>query len=891
MGDVMDAARWDRIQTLFHDVVERPPSEWRAALAAACAGDAALAEQVLAMLEEDARGASLLDRGVADAAGRVLGERAATLPSERFGAYRIRSVLGEGGMGVVYLAEREDLGSVAAIKILRDGWLSSARRERFASEQRTLAQLNHPSIARLYDAGVRRDGTPWFVMEYVDGLPLTTHCARRGSSMRERLALFRAVCEAVQHAHRHAVIHRDLKPSNVLVTRDGAPKLLDFGIAKQLDDGDVPADRTRTGLRLMTPAYAAPEQLRGGRVGIHTDIYSLGVVLYELMAGQLPFDLTNASPGETEAIIAERAPEKPSVVARRMEPAHARSVSRAAWGDLDVLCLTAMHKDPQRRYATVDALIRDVEHYLMGEPLGARPDGARYRLRKFARRHWRPVSAAAAALAMIIALTVYYTIRLATARNAAMAEAARTQRIQRFMLGLFQGDERESGPADSLRVVTLVDRGVREARSLDAEPTVQAELYQTLGGISQQLGNLSRADSLLGASLDERRRVLGADHPDVAASLVSLGLLRVDQAKLDDAERLIRDGLAMSRRLRPAGHPEVAHATEAFGRVLQERGAYDSAIAVLGEAVTMRTAPRADDAELAASLGALADAHFYAGHYDASDSLNRRVLAMRRALHGERHPLVADVLLNLGATQFQRGHYADAEQYDRRALDIIRSWYGVDHPETAHAITMLARALIFENRQAEASALLAQALTIQERVYGPVHPLVASALNEIGTLALQDERLDEAAAYFTRMADITRSVYGAKHQVLATALSNLASVYVARKDYARAEPLYRQAVAIYTEALSPVHVNTAIGRIKLGRTLLREGRFADAERESRAGYEILVKEADPAVSYLRAARRDLVAAYDSMGTPGKGARYRAELAEMERRAADDAAKK
>src|SRR5688500_18568620 len=252
-------------------------------------------------------------------------------------------------MGVVYLAERADLGSVAAIKVLRDAWLSPARRERFAAEQRTLAQLNHPSIARLYDADTLPDGTPWFVMEYVEGVPLTAYCETHASTVADRLRLFRDVCTAVLHAHRHAIIHRDLKPSNILVSEDAKVKLLDFGIAKQLESLD--ADQTRTGLRAMTPAYAAPEQVRAGRLGIHTDVYSLGVVLYELLSGRLPFDLADKTPSEVERIIVEQEPERPSAAARRtpalpVGTTRAHSASRPQWADLDVLCLTAMHKDP-----------------------------------------------------------------------------------------------------------------------------------------------------------------------------------------------------------------------------------------------------------------------------------------------------------------------------------------------------------------------------------------------------------------------------------------------------------------------------------------------------------------------------------------------------------------
>jgi serine/threonine-protein kinase len=560
-------------------------------------------------------------------------------------------------MGVVYLAVREDLGSHVAIKFLRDAWLSPARRERFAAEQRTLAQLNHPSIARLYDADTLPDGTPWFVMEYVEGLPLTAYCDTHASTIAERLVLFRHVCEAVQHAHAHAIIHRDLKPSNILVTGDGTVKLLDFGIAKQLEG--LEADLTRTGLRAMTPAYAAPEQVSAGRLGIHTDVYSLGVVLYELLAGRLPFDLAERTPTEMERMILEEEPERPSVAARRtpalpIGSSRVQSASKAQWADLDVLCLTAMHKDPARRYASVEALIRDVDHYLAGEPLEARPDSIRYRAGKFVRRNWRAVSTATVTVAMIIGLTVFYTVRLANARNVAVAETVRTLRIQRFMLDLFQGNEDEAvGPADSLRVVTLVDRGVQQARSLDVEPAVQAELFETLGSLYRSLGKLGPADSLLRTALARRRALYGPSHPSVASSLVALGELRIAQAEYDSAEALMRNALDIARRTLSPSDPIVGKATTALGQALYDKGAYDKAVPVLEEAIRLQTRGDTASPGLATAITDLANTYFYLGKFALSDTLNQRALAIDKQLYGPRHAYVADVLINLGAIRFE----------------------------------------------------------------------------------------------------------------------------------------------------------------------------------------------------------------------------------------------
>jgi eukaryotic-like serine/threonine-protein kinase len=753
---------------------------------------------------------------------------------------------------------------------LRDAWLSPARRERFANEQRTLAQLNHPSIARLYDADALPDGTPWFVMEYVEGVPLTEYCTTHACTIRERLTLFREVCEAVQHAHRHLIIHRDLKPSNILVSGDGAVKLLDFGIAKQLDALDQPANPTLTGLRLMTPAYAAPEQMRGGFAGVLSDVYSLGVVLYELLTGRLPFDLDHRTPAEAEAMIIGHDPVKPSAVARRIasvSSAETRipSVSKTAWADLDVLCLRAIHRDPQRRYGSVEALARDIDHYLDGEPLEARPDSAGYRLGKFARRNSRALSAATATLMLVVALTVFYTVRLASARNTALAEAARTLRIQHFMMNLFEGGDADAGPADSLRVVTLIDRGMQEARSLDRDPATQSELLATLGSLYQKLGNFDRADSLLQAALEERRRLLGRDDPDVAASLVALGSLRDSQARYAEAERLIREGLAMSRRISPRD-PGVLTATIALGQLLEDRGAYDQAISVLEGAVRLQSAG-GETRELAGSMTELANSHFYAGHYEISDSLNRRVLAMDRRLYGERHPHVADDLINLGAVQLELGHFADAERYDREALDITARWYGQNHQETASAMTILSRALVSEKRYTDAAVMLEEALAIQQRVYGRVHPRVASTLNELGRVAVSLGQLDAAEGYFQRELAIYRSVYDDKHYLIGVALSNLSAVALERKDYHQAEALLRDALARYARTLPPDHQLAGIGSVRLGHVLLREKRFADAESASRAGYDILTAKGNSATSWVQTAREDLAIEHDSLQHP------------------------
>ena len=855
----MDSERWERIQAVFHEAVALPPAERHRYVAAAAGADTELADEVLAALEEDARGLTLLDGGIGRVAGPILdGARAAV---EQIGPYRLVHVVGEGGMGTVFKAERVDLGTSAAIKILRDAWLSPSRRRRFSAEQRTLAALNHPGIARLFDAGVLGDGTPWIVMEYVDGVPITDYCQTHQLPLAERLRLFRAVCDAVNYAHRHLIIHRDLKPSNILVAAGGSVKLLDFGIAKQLAETGSDTDVTRTGLRAWTPAYAAPEQIRGEAVGVYSDVFSLGILLYELVTGKRPFDVpAEASPGPRAAAF-DRDPPRPSGARKNT--------------DLDVLVLTALRVDPARRYGSIEALIRDLEHYRNGEALDARADAVGYRLAKFSRRHWRPLAAAAAMITVIIGLVGFYTVRLSTARDSAVLQATRAERTRELLLGLFTGGDTSAAPAEDLRVLTLLNRGVQEADAIRGEPAVQADMHATLGTIYGRLGDFARADGLLRKALDERVRLSGAGSPDVADVELRLALLRSDQAQFDEAERFARQGLESLQKLGPPAAAQVAKAYTTLGEVLTERGRYPDAITTLEEASRLQSAAGDDNADYARTLRQLFNANFYAGNYDVADEVGRRVLAMTRRISGDRHALVADDLINLGAIQSERGKYPEAEAFYRDALAITEAWHGKDSPQTGSALTMLGRSLVYQKRFDEARVLLQRALDIQERVFGPDHPRVASAINDLGNIAVQSGRLDEAETAFTRMGDIYRKAHGGKHFLVATANSNLGGVFLAKKDYHRAESLYRGAVAMYSDTQGPDHLNTGIARIKLGRALLRQQRSADAEREILAGYAIVSRQSSPSVSWLRAAREDLVTLYTATGRPEQAAKYRA----------------
>jgi len=858
----MDRDRWERIQSVFHDVVDRPESDRAALLKAACGGDDDLMADVAALLQEDASRASVLDRDLARIAHQVVDAPLKSLPLEEFGPYRIKGILGEGGMGVVYLAEREDLGSEVAIKILRDAWLSPARLARFESEQRTLANLNHPAIARFYDTGGLANGTPWFAMEYVEGAPLTDYCRTRECSIEERLRLLRSVCEAVQYAHSQAIIHRDLKPSNILVKTDGTVKLLDFGIAKHLEGLDGAADQTRTALRLMTPAYAAPEQIQGGRAATRSDVYSLGVILYELLAGRLPFDLSKRTPGEAELAIVHSEPEKPSVVAAT-HPGVPRA-GKSAWADLDVLCLTAMHKDPGRRYRSVEALVRDIDHYLKGEPLEAQPDTLPYKIGKFVRRNRRAVAAAVIAFTVVAVQAAVFTIRLARSRNAALAVTARTQRVERFMMNLFEGGDNEAAPSNQLRVTTLLDRGVRQAGALDSDPETQAELYETLGSMYQQLGDYQKADRLLLAGLDKAKAAAGRGNPKVASALVQLGVLRADQAQYQDAVRLLREGLDTASRNLPPDDPTALDAKANLARVLTQSGSYKDAIPILEDVIQVKPAGETGAYILREGLSTLSVAEYYAGHYKTSESLARRAIALDRQLLGKWHPKTGTDLVNLGTTKAAMGEYSEAEGLYREGTEILSGWYGPDHPDTATSMAVLAATLIKEGKDAEAGTLLQQVLRIQERVYGKVHDRIALTLDMLGRIATKRGDLASAQGDLNRAIAIDQSLLGDANFRTAVIKVDLADAYILGAKYKEAEEILRKAVKVMTTSLPPGDAHIGFAQASWGDALLHLKRYDEAESELTAGYQILEKQSHPPFARIQAVRHDLAAVYDAL---------------------------
>jgi len=885
--------RWKRVQGLFHDALPLSEEEREAFLSRACE-DPALRTEVEALLQAHADPAAVFgqDPEVLAAGLEVAAE---TSIGRLIGPYRVLRKLGQGGMGAVYLAERPDIDKQVALKVVRDVFASPERIQRFMLERRVLARLNHPGIARILDAGMADDGAPYFAMEYVEGTSLTDYCDRHRLGVTARLKLFVMVCAAVQDAHRNLIVHRDLKPSNILVTEDpesglsphrqgsgrAQVKLLDFGIAKLLEEERGDAMLTQTGSGVMTPAYAAPEQIRGGDVTTATDVYALGLLLYALLTGRLPYEVKGRPVHEIGEAVLHAEPRKPSVMIGAAEAVAAQQsaspeqLRRRLQGDLDTICLTALQKDPLHRYASAGELLADVERHLDGLPVAARPGTLGYRLTKFASRHRAPVVAFTIVLLAFITLAVFYTVRLAEQRNRAQAEAEKAGQVSAFLIDLFEAGDPYAASSDSLDVHTLLQRGRERAEELAAQPEVQAKMLDVLGQVYMRLSRYEQAEPLLRQALTLRRRHLGADHLDAAESLANLGLLFHQQGAYDSAEVALREALAIGERKLPDGHPNLASHLDDLGVILSDKGDYKAAEVVYGRALQIRRhlyiEPHKD---LGKSLNNMAVNFYYQGDYAAAEQYYREALAVDRAVFGPAHPEVATDLANLGKLVEEQEDYAVAESLLTEALRIRRAKLGEVHYETALSMSQLGGMLLRKGDYEQAAAYLREALAVYERVLGPDHPSVGTAVTNLARTLRGQGDLDGSETLFRRAVAIYRESLGGQHPYTATSLCNLADLLRRKGQYDAAEVYFLEGLAIFEAVLPPDHWQLAYNRNLFGALLVAESRFAEAEPLLLESYEKLgVHFGDRHQRTLEAARH-LVALYEAWNKPEQADAYR-----------------
>jgi eukaryotic-like serine/threonine-protein kinase len=835
--------RWRRAGAALDEALELDPSAREAYVRRLRESDPRLGRALEAMIAAaSGPGPDFLDRPALQLAGTLLISPDARAEAARdetltIGAYRTLRRLAQGGMGEVYLAERADgqFEHRVALKLIKRGMDSDEIHRRFLDERQILARLSHPNIARLLDGGVTSDGRPYFAMEYVDGDALTAACDARRFTIEQRLDLFEDVCEAVRYAHQNLVVHRDLKPSNILLTADGQVKLLDFGIAKVLggDEWGGRAD-TRTEMRVMTPEYAAPEQVRGGPATTATDVYALGTVLYELLTGQRVHRFKQHTPAEVERVVCEAEPEAPSAAAARSDAAGAsRAIDptrlrRKLRGDLDTLVLKALQKDPARRYASADALLEDLRRYRAGLPLRARPDSRLYRAGKFLRRHRIGMAAVGA---VFLALLGGLAATIWQARTAAR-EAATATEVKNFVKDLFNVSVPAESRGRDITARELLERGTRRVDSaLARQPAVQLELLDFLAQVHRDLGYYPRADSLTRRAWLLARAQYGAGGLQEARELATWGSVLYEEGEYARAESVLTAALAIRRANGEHDDSTVATNLGDLSVMLFAQAKYTPAEPLLLEALQIdRRLHGAVHLAVAADLDNLSVLVGKLQRYGEADTLERRALAIRRRLLDPGHPLVLASLHNLAFVRFAEGSLAEAEELEQEALAGARRIYPNGHPDIAIKLEQLHQIMDARGRYAAAESVLTEAVTIRRKWLGPSHPSTMEALANLGVLryrmghlAAADTAMREGLAYYRR-------VLGREHPTSVTLLQNLGAVLSEEGKYSAAEPLLREGLALRRKVLGDSSPDAARTMRHLGLLLHRAGRRAEAER-------------------------------------------------------------
>ena len=770
--------------------------------------------------------------------------------TESIGAYRLVELIGRGGMGAVYLAERADeqFEKQVALKLLPIGVGGEAAKRRFLAERQILARLVHPHIARLLDGGITDDNTPYFVMDYVDGVPIDVYCDDNRLDLERRIALFIDVAEAVEYAHRNLVVHRDIKPGNILVESSGEVKLLDFGVAKLLvpDGNDDPL--TRVGGRPLTLMYASPESIRGEAVTTAADIYSLGLLLYVLLTGRYPYPVNKQDIAETQRLICEYDAIPPSRGLLSLPADTARQIAANAdskprrlahrlEGDLDTIITKALRKDPDRRYLTVEQFIADLRRYQDGLPVAARPASTAYRLQKFVRRHKAGVAAAsvvAAALLAVAGTAVHSAVTSAQQAREIAAQRDNAEQINDFLLSIFELSSPNQTKGETVTALELLDRSAERVRTeMAGQPQRQALLMHSIAVVYSEMSQLDTAKSLL-----EEARALHRDNgsqrsADYASSTELYAELREIEGAFDEAEETVREAVRIRREL--AIPEDLAFSLLMLGRIQHKKGLTEEA-----------------------------------------DTLYREALRLRRSVDDDDDETIANALSYIGSILQQRGELDDAEAMQHEALTIRRKVYGDDHMILIESHHNLGTVLMEKGELDAARSHFEEALRISVKLVPEGEQGQPFLYNGLGSVYDRMGELERARENFQRSLDMLMQFFGPQHPNTSIVQGNLGRVLVKQGDYSEGETLLRRGVAALSEAV-PTHRHIPRMQLFLGRSLAETGRFAEAEEILRTVHARLNDTQGSDHEHTREAARFLEELYDDWDRPELANAYREEL--------------
>ncbi len=801
--------RWHEINTILTQVLEHPPDEREAALDAACGDDPTLRREVKELLDAAATYDQLFDEGAEQVARPLFATGTAedapadggTDPvpvgaGDRIGPYRILERVGEGGASVVYRARRvdEQFQRVVALKVLRHTLDEEGdAAARFRAERQILASVSHPNLAAVYDGGVGPGGHPYLVMEYVEGRPMTEHCQAEGLSIESRVALFRQAAEAVQAAHEQMIVHRDLKPANVLVDRTtGTVRLVDFGIAKIL--GELPglsATVTQTGRHPMTPAYAAPEQVKGEAIRLATDTYALGVLLYELLTDRRPFGEGQTDPYAVARAVCEDEADPPSTV---VSDGRGGSLQ----GDLDAIVMKALRKRPDDRYDTVEALLDDLDRYRDDRPVQAHHEHWGYRVRKFVRRNRTSLAATVLVIFLIAGVVTYHLQRLSTERDQARRAAQKAEQVSQYLTDLFEEADPEQAQGATVTARDLIREGMDQIETLNDQPAVQAELAYVLGKTRRRLGLYDSTRALLEQSLALRKQVHGRQHAGVADALGELALLARDhEGNYAEAESLMHEAVSIYRAVHGPNHPTVAEELKNLVYVQRQQGKLEAATESVEAALSIqRNQPEVDSMAVAESLFNLGAILEDRGEYARAEQVHRRSLALCRRHTEGPHPGTAVNLVELGSLLRQQGELGAAEDLYQEALSMNRSLYGTPHPSVANDLNDLAKLKQKREQYREAETKMRAALRMRRALHDGPHPNIAVGLHNLGGILLGADKYVAADSAFRAARSMLRELDQAQSQTMAFALEKHGNLFRERGQHARAEAAYKKALSI-----------------------------------------------------------------------------------------------
>ena len=765
------------------------------------------------------------------------------------GPYHLSRKLGEGGMGQVWLAEQTTpVRRLVALKLIRAGMCDSTTVHRFQSERQSLAIMDHPSIAKVFDAGATQEGQPYFAMEYVPGLPITDYCDQKKLNIRERLELFIRVCEGVQHAHQKSIMHRDLKPANVLVVEvDGEPmpRIIDFGLAKvAIPLGFGHTSLTLAGTPMGTPAYMSPEQADPGvrDVDTRTDVYSLGVLLYELLTGTLPFDIDEWENKPLDYVlrqVREKETPRPSTQFKKKASTHqkaataavmrssdSRQLGRLLSGDLDWITMKALEKDRGRRYGTPSELSADIGRYLNDEPVLAGPATAGYRMRKYVLRHRIALGAVAGILLVLAGFVVTQSLALRRITR----ERDRATRITDFMTGIFKVSNPSEAHGNTITAREILDRASADIDTgLARDPELQARMMSIMGDVYYNLGLYTRAQSLQQHAIEVDQRVLGPENPETLRSMRSLASALNRQGHSSQAEALQRQALDIQRRVLSPENPDTLMAASSMANILLKEGHYAEAEKLHREVLDIRRRTLGpENMETLRSMVALGNVLDSEGHFAEEESIRRETLDLQRRAFGPDHPETLFSLSNLANLIAMQGHYAEAEKLHREALDIRRRVLGPEHPDTLVAMSNLAEDLSNEGRYAESEQLHRQVLDIRRRVIGPEHQETLESADFLARVLALDGKYVEAETLHRETLATQRRVLGPENPDTLASMSDLAENLIKMHKYVEAETMLKETRDIQRRVLGPENPDTAISTYDLGTVAVLRRRPDDA---------------------------------------------------------------